>query len=89
VKKIEEVILRIVTDDIEDYLKSNGYTETQWGIWTDAMERKEIHLKGDGIYCYSVDRGSVYGDPYLEMHINFIPQVTILDYLLKGLYFIN
>jgi hypothetical protein len=88
-KKIEEVVLRIVQDDIEDYLKSVGFRETSWGTWTDVLDRKEIHLKADGIYCYSVDRGSVYGDPYLEMHLNFIPQTTILDYLLRGIHFVD
>lgn len=88
-KKIEEVILRIVCDDLEDYLASVGFTERQWGIWVDALDRQEIHLKGDGIYCYSTDRGSFHGGPYLEMHLNFIPETTILDYLLKKIHFIK
>jgi hypothetical protein len=88
-KKIEEVSFRIVQDDIEDYLTSIGFTERQWGIWVDSLDRQEIHLKGDGIYCYSTDRGSVYGDPLLEMYLNFIPETTILNYLLKKIHFIK
>lgn len=88
-KRIEEVVLRIVTDDVETYLESIGFSERDWGIWVDSLDRHEIHLRGDGIYCYSIDRGSVYGDPYLEMHLNFIPETTILDYLLKRIHFIN
>jgi hypothetical protein len=88
-KKIEEISFRIVQDDMEDYLTTVGFVERQWGIWVDALDRQEIHLKGNGIYCYSTDRGSVYGDPFLEMHLNFIPEITILDYLLRKIHFIK
>jgi hypothetical protein len=88
-KKIEEITFKVVSDDVEDYLKSIGFREIKWGVWVDILERHEIHLKGDGIYCYTSDRGSVYDGPYLEMHINFIPHTTVLNYLLKGIHFIN
>jgi hypothetical protein len=88
-KRIEEIVFRVVRDDTEDYLTSIGFSEREWGVWVDALDRQEIHLKGDGIYCYSTERGSVYGEPYLEMHLNFKPETVILDYLLRKIHFIS
>jgi hypothetical protein len=88
-KRIEELTIRLINEDIDDYLKSIGYFDIGGSIYEDYEGNRQIHLKGDGIYCYSIDRGSVYGDPYLEMHLNFIPETPILDYLLRRIYFIR
>ena len=88
-KTIEEITLRIIIEDTEDYLKRRGFVPTKHGEFEDIDGRRLIKLKGDGIYCYSIDRGSVYGEPYLEMHLNFIPETPILDYLMRRIYFIK
>ena len=88
-KRIEEITLRIVKDDLDDYLGSIGFIEKEWGIWSDTLERQEIRIKGNVIDCYSTERGSVYGEPFLEMHLNFVPEITILDYLLRKIQFVQ
>lgn len=88
-KTIEEITLRLFNEDIEDYLRRVGFIPIGHGIFEDLDGRHQIELKGDGIWCYSQERSSVYGDPYLEMHLNFIPETPILDYLLRRIYFIR
>jgi hypothetical protein len=87
--KIEEITIRIINEDVDEYLKRNGFIPVTYDAFEDLEGNQRIELKGDGIYCYSIDRGSVYGDPYLEMHLNFIPETPILDYLLRRIYFIR
>ncbi len=74
--------------DPEDYLRDNGFISVGLGIFEDIDGTKRVELKGDRIYCYSLERSSVYGDPYLEAHLNFIPETTILDYILRKIYFV-
>jgi hypothetical protein len=88
-KTLEEITLRIYKEDVEDYLKRVGFIRVAYYAFEDIEGRHRIELKGDGIYCYSQERSSVYGDPYLEMHLNFIPETPILDYLLRQIYFVK
>lgn len=87
--KTEEITLRIYNENTEDYLKRMGFISSGDYGFEDIDGNQRIELRPDGIYCYSQDRGSAYGDPYLEMHINFIPETPILDYLLRGIYFVR
>lgn len=84
--KIEEITLRINNEDIEEYLKRNSFVPIGIYSFEDIDGNIRIDLKSDGIYCYSLDRGSVYGSPLLDLKINFVPDTPILDYLLRGTY---
>jgi hypothetical protein len=88
-KRLEEITLRLYNEDPEDYLKSVGFIPISYYAFEDIDGRHRIELKPDGIYCYSQERSSVYGDPYLEMHLNFIPETPILDYLLRRIHFVR
>lgn len=84
--KIEEITFRINNEDTEDYLKRNGFIPMGIYSFEDIEGTIRIDLKSDGIYCYSLERGSVYGSPLLDMKISFIPETPILDYLLRSTY---
>lgn len=81
--KIEELTIRIVNEDPEEYLKKRGFIPVGIYSFEDLDGTIKIDLKLDGLYAYSLDRGSVYGSPLLELKINFVPDTPILDYLLR------
>lgn len=84
-------IEKMTTEEVLEYLGfSNENTADYWEYLNEDKNQK-IHLKGDGIYAYSVYRGSAYedNDGYLEMHINFIPKSDVLVYLLKKVFYLD
>lgn len=88
-KRIEEITIRFVTMDMNDYLVSKGFFPIKRNNYEDLEGRHLIVIEDNQIRCYSKERSSVYSaDPLLELHIGFIPDTPILDYLLKGIYFI-
>jgi hypothetical protein len=88
-KRIEEITIKFVKEDIGDYLISKGFFPIKRNHYEDLDCKHLIKLEDDGILCYSQERASVYSDPLLVMQIPFVPDTPILDYLLRGMYFIR
>ena len=88
-QKIETVTIRFVKPDLKDYFISRGFFPIKQGEYEDLEGNRKIKVDGSTITCTTEERSSVYGDPHIDLFISFIPETPILDYLLKGIYFIN
>jgi hypothetical protein len=82
-KKFEFVSFHLVSEDLEDYLKSQGYSEVEYGIWTDILNRKEIRIKNGEISCHNNELSFVHDDGKLDLFLSYIPSTPILNILLK------
>lgn len=64
----------------QEFLLNRGFREIEYGVFLDTKNISKVCLKPDGIYGYT--HSLEHGD-YLEMHLNFIPEVSLLAHLLK------
>jgi len=86
--KIEEIVLRIIDEDIDDFLKKRGFFPLGNGIFEDFDGRRRIDIKNGELKCYSIEGSSVYSEPLIVMQLGFIPETPILDYLLRKMSFV-
>ena len=82
------------TEKTKYTLEKLGFEEKEHGVFIDSNESKKVVLGGDGLRCYSIDRGFVdENNDYLEMFLNFVPgdekgDMKLLENLLKRVFFI-
>lgn len=62
-----------------------GSREHPFGEYWDRDGNKKVCLKGDGIYAYTLSHAF---EPYLELHLNFIPESKLLSEILKKTFYI-
>lgn len=69
----------------------NGAQCYPYGEYYDEQGNKKVCLKGDGLYAYSVDKGYMCGEPsvYLELRLNFLPDVDMMEYLVRRVFYIS
>ena len=79
---IKEFVIKYIDQDINDYLVNRGFYQIKKGTY-ENMEGTQRILVDDGIKCISVERSFVYGDEKVELLITFIPDIPILEHLLK------
>jgi hypothetical protein len=87
-KKLETVIINLVTEDLEDFLKGHGFSEVEYGIWTDILNRKEIRIKDGEISCYDNELGFIHEDGKLDLFMSYIPTTPVLYMILKEINYI-
>lgn len=85
---IKEFVIKYIDQDLNDYLLSKGFYQIKRGTY-ENMEGTQRIIVDDGIKCVSVERSFVYGEEKIELLISFIPEMPILEHLLKGIYFLR
>jgi hypothetical protein len=86
--KTKEFVIRYIDKDLDEYLVSKGFFPIKRGIFENIDGSCRI-LIDDGIKCISMERSSVYSDELVEFQLSFIPEIPVLEYILKGIYFIK
>jgi hypothetical protein len=87
--KIKEFVIRYIDRDFNDYLVSKGFFKVKRGTYENLEGTHRIESRDGDIKCISVERSSVYGEERVELQISFIPDIPVLEYLLKGIYFVR
>jgi hypothetical protein len=87
--KIKEFVIRFIDVDLDSYLNSKGFFQIKRGIFENLDGSRRIILDDGRIKCVSVEQSFMLGDERVEMEISFVPEIPILEHLLKGIYFIR
>lgn len=86
---IKEFVIRYIDQEFNDYLVSKGFFKVKRGTYENLEGTHRIENFDGEIKCISVERSTIYGEERVELKISFIPDIPVLDYLLKGIYFIR
>ena len=86
--KITEFVIRYTDKKLDDYLVHKGFFAIKKGIYENLNSTSRIEIQ-EGIKFVFYKKGSVYGDPEIQAELNFIPDLPIIDYILKQIKFIK
>ena len=86
--KITEFVIRYIDKELDEYLVQKGFFAIKRNMYENLNSTHRIEIK-DGIKFVSYSKGSIYGDSTVEAQLNFIPEVPIIDYILRQINFIK
>ena len=86
--KITEFVIRYIDKELDEYLIQKGFFAIKRGVYENLNSTHVIEVK-DGIKFVSYNKGSIYGDSTVLAELNFIPEVPIIDYILRQINFIK
>lgn len=87
-KQITEFVIRYFNKDVEEYLVHKGFFAIKKGVYENLNSTKRIEIK-TGLKISSFKNGSIYGEEIIEAQLNFIPEIPLLDYILRELNFVK
>ena len=86
--KKTEFVIRYTEKPLDEYLTQKGFFAIKKDMYENLNSTHRIEIK-DGIKFVSYKKGSIYGDSEVEAQLNFIPEIPIIDYILREINFIK
>ena len=87
-KQITEFVIRYTDKELDEYLIQKGFFAIKKGMYENLNSTYRIEVN-DGIKFVSYVKGSIYGDAQIHAELNFIPDLPIIDYILREIKFIR
>ena len=87
--KFKDFVIRYTDKDLDEFLMSKGYFQIKRGVFENMDGSNKIEIKDNEIKCISAELSSVYGEERVELFVSFIPEIPVLEHLLRGIYFIR
>jgi hypothetical protein len=86
--QITEFVIRYIDKELDEYLIQKGFFAIKRGMYENLNSTHRIEVK-DGIKFVSYVKGSIYGDATVHAELSFIPELPIIDYILREINFIK
>lgn len=86
--QITEFVIRYTNKDLEEYLIQKGFFSIKRGMYENLNSTKRIEVK-DGIKFISYTKSSIYGESETLAQLSFVPEIPIIDYILREINFIK
>ncbi len=86
--KITEFVIRYIDKELDEYLVHKGFFAIKRNMYENLNSTQRIEIK-EGIKFISYKKGSIYGESETEAQLNFVPEVPIIDYILRQINFIK
>ena len=84
--QITEFVIRYINKDLDEYLVNKGFFAIKKGVYENLNSTRRIEVK-TGLKISSFKNGTIYGEEVIEAQLNFIPEIPILDYILREINF--
>jgi hypothetical protein len=86
--QITEFVIRYTDKELEEYLIQKGFFGIKKGVYENLNSTHVIEVN-EGIKFIYYSNGSIYGNSVSKGELSFIPEIPIIDYILRQINFIK